>query len=278
MDSRRSQPGTRRMPARYQRVTDEEMLNEGEYDDVWPARPPSSARRYQGLADVYTEDRRPSDVQAQTGQRGSGRAAIERHTIPPRRTATQGHLPALRASSPARVYIDDEARAERIVQTRPSSTAREISRRAGRRPHWLFFVGLAMLVMILGWISLSALGSWWQTTLDDWHYGRPRTFQINAVVGHHDSAQSPSHFIAMNLNRHIVIIEIPGGDVSKSVVYSGPTLLGPGQDLTPVTITFQDINHDGKPDMLVSVQGNQIIFLNENGTFVPSPQNTNTIS
>lgn len=135
-----------------------------------------------------------------------------------------------------------------------------------------------MMIMILGWVALSAVGSWWQTTLDDWHYGRPRTFQIDAVVGHHDSAQNPSHFMAMNLKRHIIIIEIPGGDVSKSIVYSGPTLLGPGQDLTPVTLSFQDVNHDGKPDMLVNVQGNQFIFLNENGSFVPSTQNVNSTS
>ena len=135
-----------------------------------------------------------------------------------------------------------------------------------------------MMVMILGWVALSAVGSWWQTTLDDWHYGRPRTFQVDAVVGHHDSTQNPSHFMAMNLKRHIIIIEIPGGDVSKSVVYSGPTLLGPGQDLTPVTLSFQDVNHDGKPDMLVNVQGNQFIFLNENGSFVPSTQNVNSTS
>ena len=133
-----------------------------------------------------------------------------------------------------------------------------------------------MLIMILGWIALSAFSSWWQVTLDDWHYGRPRTYQTDAVVGHRDSAQNPSHFIAMNLNRHITIIEIPGGDVSKSVVYNGPTLLGPGQDLTPVTLSFQDVNHDGKPDMIVNVQGSQFVFLNTNGTFVPTNQNNNS--
>jgi hypothetical protein len=133
-----------------------------------------------------------------------------------------------------------------------------------------------MLAMILGWVALSALGTWWQTTLDDWRYGRPRTYQVDAVVGHRDSTQHPSHFIAMNLNRHIIVIEIPGGDVSKSIVYSGPTLLGTGQDLTPVTLTFQDVNHDGKADMIVNVQENQFVFLNQNGTFVPSPQNINS--
>src|SRR2546425_1583080 len=49
------------------------------------------------------------------------------------------------------------------------------------------------------------------TLFRSWHYGRPRTFQTDAVVGHNDSAASPSHFIAINLNRHVEVIECPGG-------------------------------------------------------------------
>lgn len=268
MNSRRAQQGTGRMPARYhQPVTDEEAEQDEDYDDVWPVRLPGSARRYQGPADVQTETGRSADIQTPTGRRVPARSSGERHTIPPRRTATQARLPAV---PPARVPLAEDARSERVTQTRARA------RRKPRRLHWLFFAGLAMMVMILGWVALSAFGSWWQTTLDDWHYGRPRTFQIDAVVGHHDSAQNPSHFMAINLNRHIIIIEIPGGDVSKSIVYTGPTLLGPGQDLTPVTLSFQDVNHDGKPDMLVNVQGNLFVFLNANGTFVPSTQNVNS--
>lgn len=269
MDSTRAQQGTRRMPARYQFITEKEMLSEGEYDDVWPVRPASSARRYQSLADVRTETGRAADVQAQSSRRASGRVGNERHTIPPRRTATQARVPAVQA--PSRVYIDEG-------NSRTTDAYRPSRRFIGgqRRFHWLVFVGLALLVMILGWLALSALGSWWQTMQDDWSYGRPRTFQIDQVVGHHDSSRNPSHFIAMNLNRHILVIEIPGGDVSKSVVYSGPTLLGPGQDLTPVTLSFQDLNHDGKPDMIVNVQGSQFIYLNVNGTFVPAGQSPNT--
>ena len=268
MDSTRAQQGTRHMPARYQSITEEEMLNEGEYDDVWPVRPSSSARRYQGLADIRTETGRAADVQIQPGRRG--RAGSERHTIPPRRTATQARVPAVQPT-PARVYIDES-------NPRSTDAYRPPRRLIGeqRRFHWLVFVGLALCVMIVGWLALSAVGSWWQTTQNDWRFGRPRTFQIDQVVGHHDSPQNPSHFIAMNLNRHILVIEIPGGDVSKSVVYSGPTLLGPGQDLTPVTLSFQDVNHDGKLDMIVNVQGSQFIYLNENGTFVPASQSLNT--
>lgn len=268
MNPTHARRGTKRVPARYQFIAEEEVLGEDEYDDVWPARRPSSARRYQEQADVRAETGRSADVQAQQGRRSYVNPAGERHTIPPRRTATQTRVPAVQAKPLlSRLRSDAEN-----TRTTDAYTPPKFLRGGQRDFHWLLYVGLAMLVMILGWLALSAFGSWWQTTLNDWRYGRPRTFQTDAVVGHHDSAQNPSHFIAMNLNRHVIVIEIPGGDVSKSVVFNGPTLLGPGQDLTPVTLSFQDVNHDGKLDMIVNVQDSQFIYLNKNGTFVPAGQ------
>jgi len=70
------------------------------------------------------------------------------------------------------------------------------------RFHWLVFVGLGLFIMIIGWLSFSALSSWWSTKLNNWTYGNPRTYQTDFVVGHGDSAQHPSHFIALNLNGH----------------------------------------------------------------------------
>jgi len=141
------------------------------------------------------------------------------------------------------------------------------------RPHWLVYVGLVMLAMIASWVILNALANWWQVTQDDWQYGRPRTFQINAVVGHNDSLSHPSHFIALNLNGRIEVIEIPGGDPTHERVYIGPTLIGDGQDLQPVTLSFKDVNGDGKPDMLIHIGDQTIVFLNDQGGFRPARQN-----
>lgn len=257
----------RRTPAQQVRVTEEGMPDGEEYNDVWPARTPTSTRRYQNVPDVRTEmGRRQVDAQQVAIQRyyATGNSLERRATVPPRRTVTQSSIPAIQGNRQRHVYTDD--------MTPQSSSVRSRSR-SRVRFHWLVFVGLAMFIMIIGWVAFNALGSWWQVTQDDWHYGRPRTFQTDAVIGHNDSANTPSHFMAINLNRRILIIELPGGDSSKARIYSGPILIGQGQDLTPVTLSFRDVNGDGRPDMIIDVQDSHFVFFNDGSMFRPARPN-----
>lgn len=141
--------------------------------------------------------------------------------------------------------------------------------RTGNRRLPLMAALLGMLVMALLVIGLTAFSSWWRVHLDDMQYGRPRTFQLDAVVGHNDSPSNPTHFIFLNLNRHVLIIEFPGGDAAHARVYQGPILFGDGQDLTPVTGEIRDVNGDGKPDLIVHIQDQQIVFINDGTEFRP---------
>jgi len=257
------QQRSRRVPSQPIRNTEDDISNELDYDDDWSTRMPSSARRYQSIPDVRMQTgHSQSDELPDTDQRyyGSGNTHQSRAVIPPRRTATQTRIPAVQSSRQRNIYTDD------IQPSRPTKL------RTGQSLnfHWLVFVGIAMLIMIIGWVAFNALGSWWQTTQDDWHYGRPRTFQTDAVVGHNDSSTNPSHFIALNLNRHALIIEMPGGDATKARIFNGPILIGPGQDLAPVTLSFQDVNGDGLLDMIVNVQDAHFVFINGGGTFHPA--------
>lgn len=126
---------------------------------------------------------------------------------------------------------------------------------------------IGSVVTILLVMVLSALGSWWITYQNDLHYGRPRTSQLDAVVGHYDSAAHPTHFIFVNLNRHVEIIEISGGNDKHSHIYSGPILYGDGQDLAPVTGEIKDVNQDGKPDLVVHIGDQQIVYINDGTVF-----------
>lgn len=257
------------IPPRQSRVSDAYMGSGGDvddeddfdddlygFDDAEPERLPTSVRRYQMRADVKGGTGRiAGDVQTTGAYQGIGRAS----NVP--RRATQTSIPTV-STDPARRR-----------QVNPTKAAGFVSERQAprRRFHWLFFVGLAMFTMLIGWVLFTTVANWWQITQDDWHYGRPRTYQVDQVVGHNDSPASPSHFIAINLRGQVEVIEFPGGDATKAKIYLGPHLIGSGQDLAPVTLTFQDVNGDGKIDMIINVQGSHFIFLNTGTEFRPAP-------
>ncbi|GCE08191.1 hypothetical protein [Dictyobacter aurantiacus] len=134
--------------------------------------------------------------------------------------------------------------------------------------HWSLPAGLAMLVMVLVfWLGQMAI-NWGMTTYDDIRYGRPRTVQADAFVGH-ESGQAPSHFIALNDHGRIEIIEFPGGDPAHSRIFMGPQIWGNNADLVPINISFVPSTTDPKlKDMQISFQNTHILFRNEKGTFV----------
>jgi hypothetical protein len=208
------------------------------YDEKWPPRMPPSVRRY--------------GYMQKAGSRAVVRVTYHNTPIPRRASALHNTTEDYPAQTPE-----------------PDTTHHQAQGRSSPRLHWLVYAGGAMLIAMLGWIALTAFVQWWQVKQDDIQYGRPRTAQYDAVVGHNDSAANPSHFIALNLRGHIRIIEFPGDDATKAKVYIGPDLLGPGQDLAPATLSFKDVNGDGKTDMIVTVQGSRFIFINNGSTFVP---------
>jgi hypothetical protein len=136
-----------------------------------------------------------------------------------------------------------------------------------RNMHWLLYVGVGMVAALALWVSLSSLLAWGTAKYNDIVYGYPRFYQTDAVVGHNDSQLHPSHFIALNLKGQVIVIELPGGNPAKSVDYIGPDLIATGDDLIPITLSFQDKNHDGKPDMIIQIQDRDVIFCNDGTKF-----------
>lgn len=208
------------------------------------------------------------------------------------REQTANHRPIQRAS---RQYVPtdplvsgDLEEDDRYYVTRPPTSARryqtnnqQVIQQGTRRIvihhespqrrhlHWSLVLGLGMLLMIGLWVGGSYVLNWWSNHQLDSTYGNPRTFQTDQVVGHSDSADHPTHFIAVNLHAKILIIEIPGGDSSKSRIYSGPTLFSDNGDSIPVTLEFQDGNGDGKVDMIVHIGDQKIIYLNDGTQYKP---------
>jgi hypothetical protein len=210
-------------------------------DEIYNTRTPSSVRRY--------------------------------HTNPPVHADTQDDLcdePLIQQRRASRKIVPAPAPRQQAHTTAPQSVEMpEIKALSKPKPRRfpLIPVMVGMVVMIVLVMSVSLVSSWWQVYQDDLHYGRPRTYQMDAVVGHSDSPSHPTHFIFLNLNGHIEIIEIPGGDPAKSRIFSGPVLYGNGQDLVPVTGAIRDDN--GRKDLVVHIQNQEILFINDGTTFHP---------
>lgn len=136
-----------------------------------------------------------------------------------------------------------------------------------RQAHPLLYLGLGMLAMLLLWTAFMGISNWAGTTINNIRYGYPRTYQVDAYVGHNETPGSPSHFIAINLHGRIEVVEMPGGDASHARIFTGPQLFGSNNDLVPVTLSFADVLGNHKLDMIINVQGTQIVYINDNGTF-----------
>ncbi len=169
-----------------------------------------------------------------------------------------------RASRTQARQPDAKTAAPEIPAWKPATRLR--SRRRPRVPLVGIGIGMviAVLVVALGQLVVGWMGNAW----NELHYGYPRTYQVDAFVGH-ETGKAPSHFLALNLKGQIEIIELPGGDASHAKIYLGPHLYGPNADLVPVTLQFVDRRHDGHPDMLVLFQGERLVFRNTQGTFQP---------
>ncbi len=196
-------------------VEDDYELEEDE--DYYVTRPHTSSRRYQSVPDVTTRQ---------------GRVNVVEH------------------------YHEQPLRAHRQQlpppQQRYSEEDEQLQFKSQRRFHPLVWIGTFSIFLILGWFGLNAVTTWYQGIQNDWTYGKDRHFEINAVVGHSDSATNPSHFTAENNNGQIIVIELPGNNVSKAKIYQIETVPGNAGN-PPVKISFQDMNGDGKPDILVQI-------------------------
>ena len=213
------------------------------------------------VSDVATDDYKPDDDTIYDTRMPT---SVRRYHPPDDDLATQ-QVQVIHHQMPRR------ASAQPPAQERKARAAKQQvpTRRQQRRVHWLFFVGVGMVCMLVLWQAGNAVYSWGVGKYDDLHYGRPRTFQVDARVGHND-ARTPSHFIALNLNSQILVVEFPGGDATKARVYIGPTLT-PDQALDPVTLEFRDVNGDGKSDMIIVIADVhlEVPFINDNGSFRP---------
>ncbi|MGQ9549022.1 MAG: hypothetical protein ACUVSY_14955 [Roseiflexus sp.] len=162
------------------------------------------------------------------------------------------------------------------VTSRAIGGGRRAWNRNNRMQHAVY-VALYGAALMLGALAIYALiGALLgrvAVMIDDIRYGYPRTMHVQAFVGHGEEAGHPTHLIAINLDRQVVVLELPGGDPSQVRSITGPYLFGADEHLTPVTISVQDVDGDTLPDLLLDIRREWIVYLNRDGLFrLPTPE------
>ena len=205
----------------------------------------------------------------------------QRQSAPPyqigQKTYTQRQNQPVRQQTAADVYDEDEddddlypqrSRSSVVVRRPYPSIARQTDTEpepteGKKQKHWLFSVGLVLSIMLVGWLLFSMLGSWIQSKIDDFTYGYPRTYQVDQDVGHYGRV---SHFLCVNLNGEIELIETQKGHPEAAKIYV-VVVLPQDQARLPVTITFQNIKGYGSVDAIVHYGTTEIPLFNNGTTF-----------
>ncbi len=137
--------------------------------------------------------------------------------------------------------------------------------------HPLFYIGICLVITVAFLSAYTLIPQAYQKWQDERVYGYPRTFQTDAEVGH----AGTEHFIALNNHGTIEVLEIPNypSPANLTRLYIIVRLSSQGADLVPATLSFPDINGDGKAYMQVTVldgSNPSVWVLFNNGTsFVP---------
>ena len=230
---------------------------------------------------------RPDDYDDASDAPTRSSTSIVRRNLYPQRTSTSpsSPIPPRRTSSGQPVQSSSAFTNPNANPPYPRSTTRQVPQfskaPAKGKVHWLLPAGIGMIAMLVLWELGTLVLSWGLARYDDFRYGNPRTFQTNAVVGHGDSPQHPSHFIAINLNRQAIVVEFPAGNPAGAESYVVPYyILGQGGDLTPITLEFRDVTGDHKLDMIIHIhlqtQDQTFVFVND-GTKFRAPTSKDNI-
>ena len=153
-----------------------------------------------------------------------------------------------------------------------SRNLRSVQQARGYRPalprlHALAYGVTLLLAVLAAYALVGVLMGKLHIFVDDLRYGRPRTTQLEGFVGHDEAPDRPTHLMAINLNRQVVVVELPGGDPAKIRSLAGPYLFGAEEDLTPIALSLRDMDGDGQADLLLDVRREQIVYLNRDGAF-----------
>src|SRR5262245_22712505 len=128
----------------------------------------------------------------------------------------------------------------------PSGLVRVHPRRSSRRwPRVVTTVGLVAIAVFVAYQLAATVTLWAQIKVNDLRFGYPRSVQREGYLGYREATGRPSHLVAMNLHRQVLVVYMPGDDPLHPTVLRGPYLTGANAQFQPVTLRLVDVTGDG---------------------------------
>lgn len=161
--------------------------------------------------------------------------------------------------------IPRRASAQPDYYTTQTQRLEEPQRRHHHFFRW-FMVGVIIVfvaMFLINWIVLP----WVAGVEDQWQAGGGRITRFEADVGH----CGVSTFICFVEDMQVIVIEVPGGDMARAKYYITGELTGTtGNPI--VSVSLADVNNDGRPDLIVHVEGitSAIVLYNTGTGFSPN--------
>jgi hypothetical protein len=187
----------------------------------------------------------------------------------PRRSYPRPQPPDMRPDGYASLTTLRASRA-RQVNTNPN-TQEDFDSEPAIPTRRRFSVGKPVLALLLGALFLLGMVLFWQHAVlptwngltDQWNYGSARVTQMDADVGH----GGVSHFLAEYYQGNILIIEISVSHSNNAHFYTLSGFIENGANTPVIQLALDDTNHDGKPDLVITIEGtNFSTVLHNTGT------------
>jgi len=130
--------------------------------------------------------------------------------------------------------------------------------------HYLFWVGIGMLVCLGIWMGITlVVVPWWNGMQLQWHYGDPpRVTELQADVSH----GRMSRYTKFDNNGQVAVLHLVNGKVGE---HTGGSFVGDDKNKRIINLSIADINHDGKPDLVIHVVGmdGEMVLVNTGSAF-----------
>lgn len=124
----------------------------------------------------------------------------------------------------------------------------------------------ALALLVLATVISTGL-TWGQRRLDDLRYGHPRTVVLAEPLGLDGDGGQPGAIIATNLDGQVALILLPGADPARATSLPGPYLFGADGRYEVPRLALDDRNGDGRPDLILTLRGEQVVYLHRGDTF-----------